>query len=77
MKLKEIITEGTDHDKNPNGPEIKLPIYTKQKFDYGEKANKLQSGDIVMKASDSGNIYGRRHHMQRTVKPMKKSSMVK
>jgi len=77
MKLKDIISEGNDYDKNPNGPELKLPIYTKQKFDYGEKANKIQSGDIVMKASDSGNIYGRRHHVQRTVKPMKKSNMDK
>ena len=72
MTLDEIIREGTDYDKNSSGPEVKLPIYTKTKFDYGDKSNKLSSGDIVVKASDSGNIYGRRKVIQRTLKKRSK-----
>lgn len=72
MTLDELLGEGTNYSNSPIGPEIKLPVYTKNKFDYGERANKLTKSDVVMKASDSGNIYGRRRTVQRTLKKRSK-----
>lgn len=71
MKLYELF-EGIDYAQGDKGPEIKLPIYTKTKFDYGDVSNKLTSGDIIVKGSDTGNIYGRRRTVQRTLKKRKK-----
>jgi len=77
MTLDEILGEGTNYSNSPIGPEIKLPVYTKDKFDYGDASNKLTASDVVVKASDTGNIYGRRRTVQRTLKKAKRSKKIK
>ena len=72
MTLDELLSEGTNYSNSPIGPEIKLPVYTKDKFDYGDSANKLTASDVVIKASDTGNVYGRRRIVQRTLKKAKR-----
>ena len=72
MKLDEIIGESINYSNSPKGPELKLPVYTKTKFDYGDASNKLTSNDVVVKASDTGNVYGRRRTVQRTLKKQSK-----
>lgn len=66
MKLKDIIQEGITLIKGPTRPEINIPIYTSSKFDYGNMKN-VESVDVVLKASDTGNIYGRRNIAQNKV----------
>ena len=72
MKLNELIGEAINFSNSPKGPELKLPVYTKHKFDYGEKSNKITNSDVVLKASDTGNVYGRRRTAQRTLKKRSK-----
>ena len=72
MTLDELLNEGTNYSNSPIGPEMKLPVYTKTKFDYGDRSNKISKTDVVMKASDTGNIYGRRRSVQRTLKKRSK-----
>jgi len=71
-RLPKSVNEGIDYAQGKKGPEIKLPIYTKTKFDYGSRSNKVTHGDIIVKASDTGNIYGRRRTAQRTLKKRSK-----
>jgi len=76
MTLNEIITEkrAIDFTKNfgKKHKELILPIYTREKFDYGSVSNKVEISDALMKASDTGNIYGRRAIAQRKLKKVRK-----
>ena len=77
MKLSDIINEGIDLSKSPKAPEINIPIYTQSKFDYGKKLNATDTVDVVLKASDTGNIYGRRNIKQSKISQTSSKKWIK
>lgn len=71
MSLRERLLEAIDYAGGKKNGELDIPKYTDD-HDYGESANKISTKDVIVKASDTGNIYGRRQTKQRTLKKGKK-----
>lgn len=67
MKLHELFEARDYAASSPHNKEYILPIYTKTKFDYGSRVM-ASIKDIVLRASDTGNVYSRRQVAQRDLK---------